>query len=205
EAEATTAQLPGTEEGAGPAPPRRRRARTLAALVTIATVGVVAALVLAFSSSDGGGERRSQATGFARFARSAFTLERPADWRVEETEGRGPPFRTTFVSPDRSAGVTVDRTPDAQVAPQSMLAETEQSLRASYSGYGRLGLKEVTVGRNQGAEVTFKTDGTEAPPRGVTYLLFVGNDAYVVTGTGPSLSAIRGITSRMVGSLAPRP
>ena len=122
--------------------------------------------------------------------------------RVER--GGTPPFRTAFVSPDHSAGVTIDRTPNAPGSPESILGETEQTLRSSFPGYSRLSLRNVSVGRNQGAELTFKTDGREVPPRGVTYLFFVRRDTYVVTGTGPSLDEIQSITNRMVGSLTAR-
>jgi hypothetical protein len=136
---------------------------------------------------------------------SSFTAAYPSAWTIAHDDERvGNVRRSAFLSPDRAAGVTIDRTPGVSGAPAELAPQVERNLARRSSGYRRIASRDVTIAGRPAAELTFATDGTSTAPRGAAYV-FVDRDVlYVTTSTGPDERQVQNLGRRVAASVKPR-
>jgi hypothetical protein len=200
---------------AGRRAPARPRAGNRGAWALVLAVTVLAAVGVGLVASRGGAPpgpsgtaspSRAATTDTPKpFAARSFTATYPAGWTIvqNDTSVDGA-RRSAFWSPDRSAGITIDRTAGVSGTPSDFAAQVERNLGQSASGYRQIRSDSLTLAGRPATELVFATDGTRSPARGAAYVFFAGDAVYVVTSTGKVDADVRRRGEDVAASVRPR-
>ncbi len=193
-------------DAVSPTPPRRRswRGWAIVGVLTLAVAAVALVVgVLGGGSSDEGIE-------FRRFTEaSAFTVDVPKGWRLDEPELElGQLTRTSFESPSHQMRAEISREPDRPPATRAEKAQTERSQEASYSP---ITFSRQTVDDRDATLFGYEIDETELESRlstAYTYFFNAGEWGWrtraVGVGSETSSETVLEIATRMAATLEPR-
>ncbi len=193
-------------DAVSPAPLHRRswRGWAIAGVLTLAVAAVALVVgVLGGGSSDEGIE-------FRRFTEaSAFTVDVPKGWRLDEEELElGQLKRTSFESPSHQMRAEVSQEPDRPPATRAEKAQTERSQEASYSP---ITFSRQTVDDRDATLFGYEIDETELESRlstAYTYFFNAGESGWrtraVGVGSETSSETVLEIATRMAATLEPR-
>jgi predicted Ser/Thr protein kinase len=155
---------------------------------------------------DAGGDEEKAVTdvapaGFTTYEAEGYTAEYPAEWRVGEDDVLKTTFRrTSFLSPDDSQSVLIDRSPGADASPSDSAAEVEAQTSQT-AGYRRISFEPTTVNGRDAFEWVFELGAD----RRVDIFLAAGGDGYAVLGKGSDFDRVLEVARRVAGSIEPRP
>jgi hypothetical protein len=180
------------------------------ALAGVLALAVAAIALVVALSGGGSGDGGQGSLEYIRFTTSAFSVDVPEGWKLDENERQLDPTttRTSFNSPSQQMRVEVVQESDLPPATRANEAQTE---RSQDRGYSRITISPQTVNGREarlfGYEIDDKTLDYQ-PSTAYTYFFNAGQSGWRTRAVGARADVrddtVLAIATRMAGSLEPR-